>query len=65
VHTHAAPAQRQRDAAGPDAELECRARASEVGKELRCGLDDVGVEHLQVGVVVGGDALAEAVRWHD
>ena len=64
MHANAATGERQRDAAGADAELECSAVAGEIGEEVDDRIDDRWVEHLCVVVVPRCDALAEVVLGH-
>ena len=65
MHADAALCERQRDAAGADAELERRAVAGEGGDEVDDGVDRRGLGHLVVGIVVPRrDVLTEVVRGH-
>lgn len=57
---HSAPRERQRDATGPDSQLERASAACELGQEVHRGVDDRGVEQVRgVLVVPRGDALVE------
>jgi len=65
VDAHAALRERERDPAGADAELECRAAAGELGQEVHDRADDGRVEELRQPLVVArGHALAEVVLGH-
>jgi len=60
VHLHPAAGERERDAAGPDPELQRAAAAGEADEEVDRGLDGLGREHLGRRLVVPrGDALVE------
>ena len=52
MHGHASPRERQRDAAGADAELERGAAARQLGEEVDDRVDDLGLEQLGVRSVV-------------
>jgi hypothetical protein len=65
VHGNAAPAERQRDAAGADAELERGARPCQLGEETHGRLDDLRLEHVgRVRVVLLCDAFVEVDLRH-
>jgi hypothetical protein len=60
VHGHAAAGEGQGDPPGADGQLEGGAVAGELGQQVDGGVDGGGLEHLVLGVVVGGgDALPE------
>ena len=64
VHTQAALRQRDRDAAGADAQLEHRAATRAPDQEIDDGVEHRRVEPLDLVVVPGGDLLAEVVGRH-
>ena len=52
VHANAPPAERQRDTAGADAQLERGAVSRQIGEEAHRRVDDRGLEHVRRGRVV-------------
>ena len=65
VHRDAPSRQRERDAAGPDAELQRAAAAGELGEEVDRGIEPAGLEEVGRRVVVPrGGLLVEVVRRH-
>ena len=60
MHRHSPPGKRERDPAGPDAELERGSAAGELGQELGDRVDGRRLEQLRHRPVVPlGDALVE------
>ena len=65
MDVHAAPRQRQRDAARADTEFERRAAVSQLGEEVDDGVDDLRCIHLGRRLVVAvSDATREVVLRH-
>ena len=54
----------QRDAAGADTELECRAAPGQARQEVDDRVDDRRREYLRVLVIAGGDTLTEEIVGH-
>ncbi len=64
MHAHAAPGQRDGNAAGTDAQFEHRAATRALEEKVDDGVEHRRFEPSDVVVVAGSDVLAEVVRRH-